>query len=111
MINAEELQGAAEVLGRLAERIRKPPGDDGRVRIGFHKKYFGALQKLLKGTEWDGRFCWDFLRGGDPISYFGPGDTVLIVDVSPLPVQVRCKHCDGKGHTLEKRNDGKNHHR
>ena len=85
---ATDLAGAVEVLGRLAQKLGQPD-KDGRVRIFFEKKYFGALQNLLAGTEWKGRYCWEFGNGWQDI---------LAVDVTPLPEKRRCTTCDGKGY-------------
>lgn len=106
-MRAAELAGAAEVLGRLAARLDEP-GSDGRVRIPFKHQFFGALQHLLKGTEWDGRFCWEHAsafhqmgwRGAD--GHFQCGDTVLSVDVAPRPRYCKCAACDGKGEVVAK---------
>lgn len=101
-MTAAELAGAAEILGRLAARLDRP-GSDGRVRVPIHKKYFGALQQLLRGTEWNGRFCWDFSRAFDDMSWhtadgtFHCGDNVLSIDVRPLPRYCKCSTCDGEG--------------
>lgn len=86
-MNCKELKGASEVLGRLADNLDKKDAR-GYVRIPFKKEFFGALQRLLDGTEWKGRYCWE-LTGGH--------DVMLAVDTNPMPVMVRCKHCDGKG--------------
>lgn len=101
MITREDLKGATEILCRLADNLHKPDAQ-GYVRIPFQKKFFGTIQKLMKGTEWEGRYCWE-LTGGC--------DVMLAVDVKPLPVMVRCRHCDGNGIVEEKREDAKNHHR
>jgi len=101
-VTAAELAGGAEILGRLAAALDKP-GSDGRVRVPFKKEFFGALQRLLEGTEWKGRFCWDFARAFNPMSWhtadgsFQCGDTVLCVDVRPLPRYCKCVACDGEG--------------
>jgi hypothetical protein len=90
MITPEELKGAIEVLGRLADRIDKPDAQ-GRVRIPFQKSYFAAIQKLMKGTEWNERYCWED----------GVNGVMLSVDVRPPPVRTICGYCNGKG-TIEK---------
>jgi len=101
-MTASDLAGGAEILGRLAASLDKP-GSDGRVRVPFQKKFFGALQQLLKGTEWDGRFCWDFARAFNQMGWhatdgsFQCGDTILCVDVRPLPRYCKCATCGGEG--------------
>jgi hypothetical protein len=83
-MTAAELAGASEVLVRLAARMEIPPDNDGYVRVKHDHRFFGALQQLLRDTQWNGRFCWEL--GGD-----------LVVDMRPREVEVRCPTCNGKG--------------
>lgn len=102
MISAEDLKGATEVLSRLADSLNKPDRD-GYARVLFEKKYFGAIQKLMKGTEWEGRYCWETKGDGWRVT--------LAVDTKPLPVMVRCPHCEGKGIVSKEKKYADNHHR
>lgn len=105
-MTAADLAGASEILGRLARRL-DAPGKDGRVRLPIKRQYFGALQQLLRGTEWEGRYCWEHLgamQNGswhDADGKFHYSETLLSVDVRPLPRYVACAACGGEGRVAE----------
>lgn len=104
-MTAAELAGAAEILVRLAKKLDSP-GKDGWVRIPVRHEHYGALQQLLRGTQWDGRYCWEHVGSMSTPTWYDAGgtlhcgDTILCVNTRPPPRYCACQACGGEGRVL-----------